>query len=95
MSMDDFEVPVPKDEELPVDERISLPEPFYRLLQEAVNDLYYKVGTENEKLVEWHKVGGPMAVYRLAHEAQTKRIGDAGMLMQWFRNGFRIADTNE
>ena len=78
----------------PIDDRISLPPKFYRLLNEAINDLYYKVGTENEKLVEWHKDGGPMAVYRPAHEAQTVRIGEAGMLMLWFRQGFRM-DENE
>lgn len=73
------------------DERVSLPESFFLHLEEAINDHYGKVVEENTQLVTSHKDGiTPTAVYRLAYEAQVKRIGEAGMLMQWFREGFRI-----
>lgn len=74
------------------DERIALPDSYYKLLNEAVNDLYKKVTDENEALVNWHKNGGPVAVFRPSYELQTARTGEAGMLLQWFRANFKIAE---
>lgn len=79
-----------------IDERIELPEKFFKLLEEAVNGLYKKVCDENEQLVTYHKENRiPTAVFRPAYELQTIRTGDAGMLMQWFRKGFRIEGSDD
>lgn len=76
------------------DERVAIPENYYALLQEAVNDLYKKVCDEGQELVESHKDHKtPTAVFRPAYEIQTKRIGQAGMLIRWFQAGFKIAEN--
>lgn len=80
-------------QETPIDERIAIPEIYYGHLQEAINDLYNKVVQENTDLVQSHQDKiTPTAVFRISYEAQVKRIGEAGMLLQWFRAGFKIAE---
>ena len=74
-----------------VDERIAIPESYYALLQEGIQDLYRKVCDEGQELVESHREHKtPTAVFRPAYEIQTKRIGQAGMLIRWFDSGFKI-----